>query len=102
MREIGDGIVDIARRWADAWERGDIDAIVAMLTAGPMQDRWQFRATAANGQLTFGTYRWDDAASAYLPGGLDVLTIRDRHVTDVTSFLTANLVRFGLPARIDG
>lgn len=77
-------------------------AIRAFLAAGPLHERWQFRATAANGQLTFGTYRWDNAASAYVPGGLDVLTIRDRHVSDVTSFLTANLVRFGLPARIDG
>jgi hypothetical protein len=38
--------------------------------------------------------------SIYVPGGLDVLTIHSGHVTDVTAFLTADLTRFGLPARL--
>ena len=54
--------------------------------------------TAANGQLAFGTYMWDDAAGAFVPGGLDVLTLLDGRVAEITAFLTADLTRFGLPS----
>ena len=75
------------RRYAAAWEAGDVDAIVAMLAAdaryampplpewyaGPdgdprlphrraAADRWRFLPTRANGQLAFGTYLWADGA----------------------------------------
>jgi RNA polymerase sigma-70 factor (TIGR02960 family) len=43
-----------------------------------------------------------DAAGAYVPGGLDVLTLRNGSVAGVTAFLTADLTRFGLPPRIAG
>jgi RNA polymerase sigma-70 factor (TIGR02960 family) len=42
----------------------------------------------------------DDTARLYVPGGLDVLTIRDGHVAEVTTFLAADLTRFGLPGSI--
>jgi RNA polymerase sigma-70 factor (TIGR02960 family) len=126
LRDLGGAAVnDIAVRWADAWQADDVDAIVAMLAddahyempplpewyrgrdqirafliGGPMRSRWRFRPATANGQLAFGTYLWDDAADAYVPGGLDVLTLRDGHVGGVTAFLTADLTRFGLPPRI--
>jgi RNA polymerase sigma-70 factor (ECF subfamily) len=32
-------------------------------------------------------------------GGLDILTIHNARVAEVTAFLTADLTRFGLPAR---
>jgi hypothetical protein len=35
-----------------------------------------------------------------VPGGLDVLTIRDGRVAEVVAFLTADLTRFGLPAHV--
>jgi RNA polymerase sigma-70 factor (TIGR02960 family) len=126
LRDLGDAAVEeIARRWADAWEAGDVDAVVAMLAddaryempplpewyrgrdqirafliGGPMRSRWRFRPATANGQLAFGTYLWDDGADAYVPGGLDVLTLRDGSVAGVTAFLTADFTRFGLPPRI--
>jgi RNA polymerase sigma-70 factor (ECF subfamily) len=126
LRDLGDAAVAaIAARWADAWQSGDVDAIVAMLaddaryempplpewyrgreqiraflTGGPMRSRWRFRPATANGQLAFGTYLWDDAAEAYVPGGLDVLTLRDGYVAGVTAFLTADLTRFGLPPQL--
>ncbi len=112
-------------RWSDAWQAGDVDAIVALLADdarysmpplpqwyrgrddiraflvhGPLESRWRFRPTTANGQLAFGTYLWDDAAGQYIPGGLDVLTLRGGQVAEVTAFLTADLTRFGLPAAI--
>jgi len=126
LRDLGDAAVnDIVTRWTDAWHAGDVNAIVAMLAddarysmpplpewyrgddeirafllRGPLQSRWQFLPATANGQLAFGTYLWDGAAAAYLPGGLDVLTLRDGYVAEITAFLTADLTRFGLPERI--
>jgi RNA polymerase sigma-70 factor (ECF subfamily) len=127
LRDLGDEVIAaLVTRWAEAWEAGDVDAIVALLAedarysmpplpewyrgvdeirafliSGPLQSRWRFRATTANGQLAFGTYLQDDATRAYVPGGLDVLTIRNGQVAEVTAFLTADLTRFGLPDRID-
>jgi RNA polymerase sigma-70 factor (ECF subfamily) len=126
LRALGpDGIDAIVTRWANAWHAGDVDAIVAMLAqdarysmpplpqwyrgvddireflvGGPLLSRWRFRPTTANGQLAFGTYLWDDDAAAYVPGGLDVLTIRDGRVAEVVAFLTADLTAFGLPATL--
>jgi RNA polymerase sigma-70 factor (ECF subfamily) len=126
LRDLGNASVDdIVARWSEAWQTGDVDTIVAMLAddarysmpplpqwyrgkdeiraflvRGPLQSRWRFRPTMANGQLAFGTYLWDSAAGAYVPGGLDVLTLRDGRVAEVVAFLTADLTRFGLPSRI--
>jgi RNA polymerase sigma-70 factor (ECF subfamily) len=123
LRDLGNAAVDdIAARWADAWHAGDVDAIVAMLAhdarysmpplpewyrgedqirafllGGPLRSRWRFLPTSANGQLAFGTYLWDDTSGAYVPGGLDVLTLLDGHVAEIVAFLTADLTRFGLP-----
>jgi hypothetical protein len=62
--------------------------------------RWRFLPTSANGQLAFGTYLWDDSAAAYVPGGLDVLTIEDGQVAQFVAFLSADLTDFGLPASV--
>ena len=93
LRDLGDAAVkDIAARWAEAWQDGDINAIVAMvaddarysmpplpvcyqgreeirafLLRDPLQRRWRFLPTRANGQIAFGTYRWDDAAGGVHP-----------------------------------
>jgi RNA polymerase sigma-70 factor (TIGR02960 family) len=126
LGELGeDSISELVQRWADAWEAADVDTIVSMLAEdarfsmppwlewyqghdairtflvdGPLRSRWRFLPTTANGQLAFGTYMWDDEARAFVPGGLDVLTIRDGRVAEITTFLEADLTRFGLPARL--
>ena len=126
LRELGhDAVAAIVTRWTDAWQAGDVDAIIAMLAddvrysmpplpewyrgldevrafllRGPLQSRWRFLPTTANGQLAFGTYMWDETAREYVPGGLDILTIRTARVAEITAFLTADLTRFGLPTRI--
>ena len=126
LRDLGDAAVaDLVTRWTDAWQAGDVDAIVAMLAAdarysmpplpqwyrgqdeiraflrdGPLQSRWRFLPTTANSQLAFGTYLWEDAAGAYVPGGLDVLTLHEGRVAEVVAFLSADFTRFGLPARL--
>jgi RNA polymerase sigma-70 factor (TIGR02960 family) len=109
----------LAARYAAAWEAGDVDAIVAMLAAdaryampplpewyagrdairaflaGPLAYRWRFLPTTANGQLAFGTYRWEGGKWVWT--GLDVLTLRDGEVAEVVAFLTADPEIFGLP-----
>ena len=123
LRDLGDAAVnDIAARWIDAWQAGDVNTIVTMLAddarysmpplpvwyrgkdeirtfllRDPLQRRWRFLPTRANGQVAFGTYLWDDPAEAYIPGGLDVLTLLDGRVAEIVAFLNADLTRFGLP-----
>ncbi|MFG2004231.1 sigma-70 family RNA polymerase sigma factor [Spirillospora sp. NPDC048911] len=112
---------DLAQRYMAAWEAGDVDAVVAMLTAdarfsmppltswyeghdgirgflakGPMRERWRFLPTRASGQLAFGTYMWNQ--DNYVPAGLDVLVLRDGLVAEVISFLDADFAVYGLPA----
>ncbi|WP_326555621.1 sigma-70 family RNA polymerase sigma factor [Micromonospora sp. NBC_01813] len=118
---------EVARRYLTAWQAGDLETIVAMLTedarfsmpplttwyAGRDQIRgflvdavlgyrWRFLPTWANGQLAFGTYMWSDDRAAYVPAGLDVLTLRGRQVAEVVSFLDADFPAFGLPAELTG
>jgi hypothetical protein len=50
-------------------------------------------------QIAFGTYLWDDAAGAYIPGGLDVLALLGERVAEIVAFLDADLTRSGWPAR---
>jgi RNA polymerase sigma-70 factor (ECF subfamily) len=126
LRDLGDAAVtDIVTRWMDAWQAGDVNAIVAMLAddarysmpplpacyqgrdeirafllRDPLQRRWRFLPATANGQIAFGTYMWDDDAGAYIPGGLDVLTLLDGRVAEIVAFLDADLTRFGLPTHV--
>jgi RNA polymerase sigma-70 factor (TIGR02960 family) len=126
LRDLGqDGVEEIVSSWMTAWEAGDVDGIVAMLAddarfsmpplpewyrgpeairaflaGGPLLSRWRFLPTSANGQLAFGTYLWDDDAGAYVPGGLDVLAVKDGRVAEIISFLSADFTRFGLPATL--
>ena len=128
LYDLGDDAVrDIVVRWTNAWEARDVDAIVGMLAddarysmpplpawyrgkdeirafliRGPLESRWRFLPVTVNGQVAFGTYMWDDAATVYVPGGLDVITLRGARVAEITAFLTADLTRFGLPPQIHG
>ena len=117
-----DTVRELAGRYADAWQRGDLQAIVDMLTedarysmpplfewysgrdgireflaSGPLRWRWRFVPARANGQLAFGTYRWDEERGVHLPCGLDVLAVRSDRIAEVVSFLDADFSRFGLP-----
>jgi RNA polymerase sigma-70 factor, ECF subfamily len=114
----GDGLRDLAGRYVDAWHRGDVDAIVEMLTsdailsmppqpswfagtaairgflaAWPMTqpDRSRLAATWANGQLAFGHYLLDSDKGRYLGHSLDVLTLRGTKIAAITAFVVPHL-----------
>ena len=125
LRSLGDERVrEIVQRFIDAFEGGDVDAIAALLTEdgtfamppysewyrGPdaIADSWlmpggptgglRYVPARANGQLPLGTYAFDHDRNRYLAIALDVLTLRDTRVADVTAFRTPDLFpRFGLP-----
>jgi RNA polymerase sigma-70 factor (ECF subfamily) len=114
LRALGDEeLEEIVKTYVDAWERNDIDGVVALLTEdaaismpplaswfGPREQfeqflrehpmtgqiRWKMRITTANGQPAFGAYAWDETEQAYLAFALNVLTFRGDKVVDVVAF----------------
>ena len=132
---------ELVETYMTAWEAGDVETIVAMLTDDvtltmpPMPTWFQGRAgvrdfltrfafadqqqrrqlvsfagevrrvrlvpTRANGQPAFAAYYWNDAENAYLPRALQVLTLRQGRIEDITGFVDAGLFGpFRLPERL--
>ena len=154
LRSLGDDeLRELVARYVDAWERCDVRAFASMLaedatfTMPPlatwyrtragiakwaelssMSGAWRWRAVPvrANGQPALAFYAWAEEANAYLPFALNVMSFRDREVSDVTAFivrsteatdpeayvrfpeqpfdprrLAGTFERFGLPDRLD-
>ena len=127
MRALGDDALrELVERFIDAFERGDVEAIVALLAEdadfamppfatwsrgrGAVAGSWlmpsrtppglRYVVTRANGQLALGTYalRGD---GGYVPIALDVLTLRGAQIAQVIAFRTPGIFpRFGLPAEL--
>jgi RNA polymerase sigma-70 factor, ECF subfamily len=120
LRSLGDaGVRELVDRYMDAWERGDVDAIAALLAedatfAMPPYARWwrgrdviaafaaepvhRYLATQANGQPANAAYRWDPEHGRYIAEALEVLTLEGTQVKEMTAFMTPELFpRFGLP-----
>ena len=123
LRSLDDEqIRELVERYVEAWDRGDVDAVVAMLAEeatfsmppnvewfkgreairdflprGPLSIPRRFVRTRANGQLAFGTYKLIDGA--WLPNAIHVITLDGSGaITDAVAFLDAGLfARFGLP-----
>ena len=120
LRSLGDdGLREVVDGYVDAWDRGDIDAVVAMLTeeasfgmpplrswfggssealaaflaTGPLSGDWRWRhlPIRANGQPALAFYSWDPAQKGYLAFALNVLTIRGRRISDVTAFVNRSI-----------
>ena len=115
LRALGDdGVREVVDRYVDAWQRGDVEAVVGMLTedanfsmppletwfqgsdalrvflAGwPLSGLWRWKPlrVQANGQPALAFYSWDEDAQAYMPFALNVLTIRGDRISDVTAFI---------------
>jgi RNA polymerase sigma-70 factor (ECF subfamily) len=116
LRKLGDDRVgEIVERYMEAWERDDVDTVVAMLTeeaafsmpplrswfggrdaiatflAGfPLSGQWRWRSVRvrANGQEALAFYSWTPEEETYLPFALNVLTIDGEKISDVTAFIS--------------
>jgi RNA polymerase sigma-70 factor (ECF subfamily) len=119
---------DLVARFTDAYERGDVGAIVSLLTADakltmpPEPFVYQGHAaigdflaaicaprrlrlipTRANGQPAFGCYLRDDASARLRAHGLLVITLAGDQVSEITRFLDNSVLpRFGLPRYLPG
>ena len=129
LRSLGDGALrQIVQRYVTAWERNDVDMVVAMLAEdgklampplpawyrGREQvasflsgavlagaTRWRLIPARANGQLAFGAYAWDDKTQTFMPRAVDVLTLRGAQIQEITAFLTPDAFpSFDLPGAI--
>jgi len=117
---------ELAGRFADAFQSGDIDGIVALLTkdasftmppetlevlgpdaigrflatvpAGGELTRFRFVATRANGQPAFGFYLCDRQCPIARASGIIVLTLERDGIAAITTFHdTSVFPHFGLP-----
>jgi RNA polymerase sigma-70 factor (ECF subfamily) len=124
LRALGThDVQELVERYADAMERGDVDAVVAMLTedatwsmppfASWYRGRdaltvflrenalngqlWKHAPTRANGQVAVGCYFFN-AERRYVAAVVDVLTLDGGRIAAVTAFVTPEIFpRFGLP-----
>jgi RNA polymerase sigma-70 factor (ECF subfamily) len=152
LRSLGDErLQEIVERYMDAMQRGDVPRVVSMLAAdaawsmpplpswfsgregitgflahGPLSGEWRWRHLPArvNGQVAIAVYQWDEAEGTHLPFALDVLTLEDDRIKEVTAFIARSVAsserefyerwpeqaldrkrftfeRFGLPGRVD-
>jgi RNA polymerase sigma-70 factor (ECF subfamily) len=131
LRALGDDALRaLVDRYVAAWERGDVDAVVALLTDDvamtmpPMPSwyrgrdavatflrgwpldsgvRWRGVPLRANGQPAIGFYLWNAERSSFVAHGVNVLTLEGARIGEITAFLTPeNYPRFGLPAALSG
>ena len=126
LRSLGDErLRAVVRSYADAWERRDVDGMVAMLVEDatfsmpPFPNWFRGRDTViafitstgtprlryvpswANGQAAVGWYMWDARRESYAPTSLEVLTLEGARVKDIAAFVFPELFpRFGLPATL--
>jgi RNA polymerase sigma-70 factor (ECF subfamily) len=126
LRTLGDDrIKKLVDEYVDAWERADVEGILAMLAQdatfsmppasnwfrghadigaflplGPLIERRRFIPIRANGQLAFGTYIWMPDKGRYRGNAVHLIDLdADGLIADVTCFLTPEVFSaFGLPA----
>jgi RNA polymerase sigma-70 factor (ECF subfamily) len=115
LRELGDErLRELVERYAEAWERQDVDTVVEMLAedaaftmpplatwfkgreeieiwllGSPLSGEWRWRTvpTRANGQPALAFYAWDENEEAYLPFALNVLSFRGEQIAEVDAFI---------------
>lgn len=112
LRRLGSTrVANLAVRYADAIETGDVETLLGMLTEdaswsmppiptwfrghdalrawlvrGPLPLGWRHHATTANGQLAVGGYLYDDDTGDFVPHVVDVLTLAGDKIASVTAF----------------
>lgn len=118
-RALGDdGVREVVEAYVEAWQRGDVRAVVGMLTEdaafsmppmstwyrgtkeisewmarSPLSGDWRWKPlpVRANGQPALAFYSWDADEDAYTPFALNVLTLRGRQISDVTAFIVRTI-----------
>ncbi len=120
LRTLGDErLTEIVDGYVDAWLRGDIETVAAMLTEDatfampplrswfgtraeikeflgryPMNGTWRWKVvlTSANGgSPALGFYTWDEGEQAFFPFALNVLTFRGELISDVVAFVSRSI-----------
>jgi RNA polymerase sigma-70 factor, ECF subfamily len=125
LRVLGDERVRaVVAGYLDAWERGDVHALVALLAedatfqmppyptwwrgreviaAFAVEPRHRYLPTQANGQAANAAYRWDAHKRSHVAEALEVLTLEGTRVKGMTAFMMPQLFqRFGLPDELPG
>lgn len=127
LRSLGDErLEEVIRRYCDALEHGDGNAMAALLTddavwamppiplryegqaaimaflkAEPFTISWRHVLASANGHVAIGWYRGDESRGTYIAEVFEVLTLRGAQISAVTAFIDRELfVRFGLPDQL--
>lgn len=89
-----------------SWYRGRaaIGALVSKtIFSGQASGRWRLLPTRANGQLAFGLYRQGERPDLYNFYAIQVLTVSDNGVSDITTFRNPALfAAFHLPPTLVG
>ncbi len=131
QRSLGDvALRDLVDSYVDAWQRGDVDAVVAMLTEDaslampPIPTwysgreavaeflrgwplgagrRWRLLPVRANGQLALAHYIWSDERERFVAHSVNVLGVRGAQIAEIIAFLEPEWVaRYGLPDELPG
>jgi RNA polymerase sigma-70 factor (ECF subfamily) len=126
LRALGDQrLTELVEVYVDAWERADIDAVVALLAQDaviampplptwyrgrdavaaflarrlpPGESRWRLLPISANGQVAFGQYLWSPERNRFAAHGITVLALRGEQIAELTAFLDPHaFASFGLP-----
>jgi RNA polymerase sigma-70 factor (ECF subfamily) len=120
-----DTLRELVDRYVEAWEKADVNALVAMLsqdgrfTMPPQREwyagrdavaafvasrplragyRWRVVPVHANGQLAFAQYIAGSDSEPYAADAICVLTLAGRQIEEITAFRMPELfARFGLP-----
>jgi RNA polymerase sigma-70 factor, ECF subfamily len=129
LRALGDQKLSaLVDGYVDAWERGDVDAVVAMLTedariAMPPVPTWyegrdavatflrtrvlhggrplRLIPVSANSAPAFAQYAWEAARGKFVAHAVTVLTIRGEQIAGLMAFLHDDVVvPFGLAAEL--
>jgi RNA polymerase sigma-70 factor (ECF subfamily) len=115
LRALGDeGVRETVESYIDAWQRGDVEGVVAMLTEdaaftmpplsswfsgreeisvwlanSPLSGdwRWQTLRLRANGQEAIAFYTWNPEREVYERFALNVLTLRGSQIAEVDAFI---------------
>jgi RNA polymerase sigma-70 factor, ECF subfamily len=128
IRSLGDEQVrDLVERYINAWEKGDVVALRALLAQDatfsmpPWAAWWRGRETIAgfakkaqefcaearavpsraNGQAAIAYYHKDSETGRYGAAAIDVVTFEGAMIKDITAFITPGIFpRFGLPSEL--